>query len=86
MLYSGYTVPRASLICEGATESLPAPKKQPAGVWMPDFETSEYVVQSDRYDLQIAVLIFDPVDDFRHSEEEQRVPDLLDRIYDNHQL
>jgi IrrE N-terminal-like domain len=60
MFRSGKEVPKASLIATFSDELKPLPKQHSEGVWMPYSATTEYAVSSDKYDLQIAVLIFEP--------------------------
>ena len=80
MFRSGREVPSAALIAGATTEMRPEPKKHPPGVWMPYSETTEYAVLSDRYDLQIAVLLFDPVNNFVEGNDDEHELDLVDRI------
>lgn len=80
MFRSGREVPCAALIAGATAELRPEPKKHPPGVWMPHSETTEYAILSDRYDLQIAVLLFNPVHNFAEANDDEREPDLVDRI------
>jgi IrrE N-terminal-like domain len=79
MFRSGRELPSAALIAEAAGDLRPPPRKHSPGVWMPYSEVTEYAVLSDRYELQIAVLLFEPTGDYVHLDEEA-VPDLVDRI------
>lgn len=81
MFRRGYEVPAVALISDVMTTELrPAPRKHPPGVWMPYSETTEYAVRSDRYDLQIAVLLFEPVNNFVGLNDDEHELDLVDRI------
>jgi IrrE N-terminal-like domain len=79
MFRSGKEVPKTSLIAACSNELKPLPKHHSPGVWMPFSATKEYAVLSDKYDLQIAVLLFEPVAvhlDVRHNEEVNLVDDI----------
>lgn len=78
---AGHKVPAAALIASAAVhEARPAPVCHGSGVWMPYSETTEYALVSDRYDLQIAVLRFEPVPFVRDGDEAPAVADLVDTI------